>query len=163
VPYEMGDYMPVFLVDENDNLVRIYDEDSERLIPLYDENGKPTPVQIYDKDGKPIPRVDEHGNPIPIRLFDEKGRRIPLFDAKGRPISSLIMYKIEANPGAGLWRPHNDQLPPHRKGEGVYIIFSRLGERASIYRRKLEDMKVKVVEPQRREPAEYIEKEKGEK
>ena len=163
VPYEMGDYMPVFLVDENDNLVRIYDEDSERLIPLYDENGKPTPVQIYDKDGKPIPRVDENGNPIPIRLFDEKGRRIPLFDAKGRPISSLIMYKIEANPGAGLWRPHNDQLPPHRKGEGVYIIFSRLGERASIYRRKLEDMKVKVVEPQRREPAEYIEKEKGEK
>ena len=158
IPYEMGDYMPVFLVDENDNLIQIYDEDSERLIPLYDKDGKPTPVQIYDKDGKPVPRVDENGNPIPIRLFDEEGRRIPLFDEKGRPISSLIMYKIEANPGAGLWRPHNDQLPPHRKGEGVYIIFRCLGERASIYKRKLEAMKVKDVEPELREPAVYIEK-----
>ena len=152
--------MPVFLVDENDNLVRIYDEDTERLIPLYDENGKPTPVEIYDENGKPIPRVDENGNPIPIRLFDEKGRKIPLFDSKGRQISSLIVYKIEANPGAGLWKPHNDQLPPHRKGEGVYIIFSRLGERASIYKRKLEDIfrnaGVRLVEGKPTAPATYL-------
>lgn len=156
IPYEMGDYMPVFLVDENDNLVRIYDEDTERLIPLYDENGKPTSVEIYDENGKPIPRIDKNGIPVPIRLFDDKGRRIPLFDAKGRPISSLVVYKIEANPGAGLWRPHNDQLPPHRKGEGVYIIFSRLGERAAIYKKKLEELskkksvktaKAKLVKP----------------
>ena len=160
IPYEMGDFMPVFLVDENDNLVRIYDEDTERLIPLYDENGKPTPVEIYDENGKPIPRVDENGNPIPIRLFDEKGRKIPLFDSKGRQISSLIVYKIEANPGAGLWKPHNDQLPPHRKGEGVYIIFSRLGERASIYKRKLEDIfrnaGVRLVEERPTAPATYL-------
>ena len=164
IPYEMGDFMPVFLIDENDNLIRIYDEDTERLISLYDENGKPTPVKIYDENGNPIPRVDENGNPIPIRLFNEKGRKIPLFDSKGRQISSLIVYKIEANPGAGLWKPHNDQLPPHRKGEGVYIIFSRLGERASVYKRKLEDISkeagVRFVEEKPMTPATYLPSEK---
>jgi len=140
IPYEMGDYMPVFQVDENDNLVRLYDEEQGRLLPLYDEKGRPTDVQVYDKAGKPLPRVDKEGKPLPIPLFDKEGKRIPIFDKNGKPISTLVIYKIEANPGAGLWRPHNDQLPPYRKGEGVYTVFRCLGERASIYREKLEEI-----------------------
>jgi hypothetical protein len=47
------------------------------------------------------------------------------------------VYKIEANPGAGLWRPHNDRLPPERKGEGVFTIFDCLGQRGRLYKGKL--------------------------
>ena len=129
IPYEMGDYMPVFLVDEEDRLVRIYDPDEEKLIYLFDEDGKPTGVEIYDGEGRQV-HYDE-----PIPMFDSEGNRILLYDAKGRLIPTLVLYKIEPNPGAGLWRPHNDQLPPERKGEGVYIVFRCLGERAKAYRR----------------------------
>jgi len=57
-----------------------------------------------------------------------------LFDSRGEALRLLTVFKIEPNPGAGLWRPHNDQLPPERKGEGVYTIFRCLGERAKIYK-----------------------------
>jgi molybdopterin converting factor small subunit len=141
IPYEMGDYMPVFLVDENDNLIRVYDEEKEKIIPLFDDTGKPQEkVKIYDKNGKPIPRVTKHGTPLPIPMFDKDGKPIPRYLKKGKSLVSitpLVIFKIEANPGAGLWRPHNDQLPPERKGEGVFTIFKCLGERAAIYQRKL--------------------------
>ena len=140
IPYEMGDYMPVFLVDEKDNLVRIFDRSSEELIPLFHEDGSVTDVDVYDEDGSPTPRVDENGSPIPIPMFDEEGNRIPRFDRDGNPISALVMFKIEPNPGAGLWRPHNDQLPEERKGEGVFKIFKCLGERAQVYRDKLRQL-----------------------
>ncbi|MGQ9607951.1 MAG: hypothetical protein ACUVWN_01490 [bacterium] len=137
IPYEMGDYMPVFLVDENDNLVRIFDKETEEIVPLFNDDGSPTDVIIYDEKGEPIPRFDENNNSIPIPMFDENGNRIPRYDRYGEPISTLVVFKIEPNPGAGLWRPHNDQLPEERKGEGVFIIFKYFGERAKIYKEKL--------------------------
>ena len=71
-------------------------------------------------------------------MFDEQGKRIPRFDKDGSKISTLIVYKIEPNPGAGLWRPHNDQLPNERKGESVYRIFAGLGERGFDYKKELQ-------------------------
>ena len=132
IPYEMGDYMPVFLVDENDNLKYVFDFEKEKIVPLYDEKGNPTDVKIYDEKGEEIKRIDKEGNPVLIPFFDENGNKKKMFDEKGKEIPSLIVYKIEANPGAGLWRPHNDQLPPERKGEGVFTIFDCLGKRAKI-------------------------------
>jgi len=137
IPYEMGDYMPIFLVDEEDNLKYIFDFEKEEIIPLYDEKGYPTEVKIYDGNGKEIKRSDEKGKPVLVPLFDKKGNKRKLYDAKGVEVSSLVMYKIEANPGAGLWRPHNDQLPPERKGEGVFVIFDNFGQRAKVYKEKL--------------------------
>ena len=137
IPYEMGDYMPVFLIDEDDNLVRIFDKSTEEMLPLFHEDGSPTDVDVCDENGDPIPRVDEDGAPVPIPMFDEDGERIARFDSNGEPISTLKIFKIEPNPGAGLWRPHNDQLPPERKGEGVFKIFKCLGERAMDYRDRL--------------------------
>ena len=83
------------------------------------------------------PRIDEDGAAVPIPMFDEAGNRITRFDRDGEPISTLKIFKIEPNPGAGLWRPHNDQLPPQRKGEGVFKIFKCLGERAMDYRDRI--------------------------
>jgi len=138
IPYEMGDYMPVFLIDEDDNLKYIFDEKEEKLIPLYDEKGNPTKIKIFDSNMKEIKRVDKNKKVLSIPLFNEKGEKRKLYDKRGNEIPSLVVYKIEPNPGAGLWRPHNDQLPPERKGEGVFIIFKSLGERAKIYKERLE-------------------------
>ena len=134
IPYEMGDYMPVFLVDGEDNLVQVYDPDGETFLPLYDRDGNPTDVQVYDESGGPVPKKPG------IPMFDASGDRIRRFDAKGREIPTLVVLKIEPNPGAGLWRPHNDQLPPERKGEGVFILFECLGQRAALYRGKLREL-----------------------
>ena len=138
IPYEMADFMPVFLVDEDDNLTSIFDEEKEILLPLLDEKGRPTEVQIFDKEGRPVPRRNKKGRTLPMPMFDNEGKRILRYDKKDRPISTLVVYKIEANPGAGLWRPHDDRLPEERKGEGVSIIFRSLGERARIYKSAIE-------------------------
>jgi hypothetical protein len=140
IPYEMGDYMPVFMVDDDDNLISVFDTATEEVVPLFNEDGSPTDVEVFDEDGNPIPRVDDSGAPLPIPMFDEAGNRIPRFDRDGNPISTLMVFKIEPNPGAGLWRPHNDQLPAERKGEGVFKIFKCLGERAQVYRDKLSEL-----------------------
>ncbi|HQO33381.1 MAG TPA: hypothetical protein PLG59_01885 [bacterium] len=140
IPYEMGDYMPVMLVDQQDRYVAVYDRKAEKILPLFHEDGSPTEVEIFDKKRRPIPRVDSQGNPLPIPAFDEAGIRIPLFDSRGEALRLLTVFKIEPNPGAGLWRPHNDQLPPERKGEGVYTIFRCLGERARVYRDRLANL-----------------------
>lgn len=140
IPYEMGDYMPVFLIDEFENLKYVYDEKNGKLIPLYDENGYPTKIKIYDENGKEIPRIDKNKKPILIPYFDENGNPKKIFDENGKEIPCLIICKIEPNPGAGLWRPHNDRLPPERKGEGVFIIFSCLAERGKIYKEKIEKL-----------------------
>lgn len=137
IPYEMGDYMPVFLIDENDNLVKVFDSASEEVLPLFNEDGSVTDVEVFDENGNSIPRIGENGMPIPIPMFDGNGNRIARFDRDGNAISTLLVFKIEPNPGAGLWRPHNDQLPEERKGEGVFKIFKCLGERAQIYRDRL--------------------------
>ncbi|HUT73298.1 MAG TPA: hypothetical protein VM221_00500 [Armatimonadota bacterium] len=137
IAYEMGDYMPVMLVDDNHHLVRLYDRERGVLLPLFDREGRPTAVPVCDEGGTPVPRLDASGKPLPLPMFDERGRRIPRCDERGRPISALVVFKIESNPGAGLWRPHDDQLPAERKGEGVYTIFRCLGERAAIYREEL--------------------------
>jgi hypothetical protein len=109
LPYEMGDYMPVFLVDENNNYVSVYDEKKEEILPL----------------SPPCP------------MFDAKGKAVARYDKKGNQLKPLVLFKIEPNPGAGLWRPHNDQLPDERKGEGVYTIFKCLGERAKEYKKQI--------------------------
>ena len=139
IPYEMGDYMPVFLVDENDNLISIFDKSSEEVLPLFNEDGSATDVNVHDESGNPIPRVDKNGSPVPIPMFDAEGKRIQRFDRDGDPISTLIVLKIEPNPGAGLWRPHDDQLPEERRGEGVFKIFRCLGERSQVYRDRLNE------------------------
>ncbi len=138
IPYEMGDYMPVFLIDEFENLKYVYDEKEGKLIPLYDKNGFPTDIKIYDENGKEIPRIDKNKKPVLIPYFDENGNPRKIYDENGKEIPSLVICKIEPNPGAGLWRPHNDRLPPERKGEGVFIIFSCLAERGKIYKEKIE-------------------------
>jgi hypothetical protein len=140
IPYEMGDYMPEFLVDENDCLVRIYDEETERFLPLFDDEGNPTDAKVFDGSGRPIPRRDPEGRPLPIPLYGSEGQRIDRFGQNGRAISTLVCLKIESNPGAGLWRPHNDQLPPERKGEGVFTIFRNLGQRAGMGRGSMESV-----------------------
>lgn len=140
IPYEMGDYMPVFLVDEFENLRYIYDEKEGKLLPLYDEKGRPTDIKIYDEDGKEIPRIDKNKKSVLIPYFDENGNPRKIYDEDGKEIPPLIICKIEPNPGAGLWRPHNDRLPPERKGEGVFIIFSCLAERGKIYKEKIEKL-----------------------
>jgi len=140
IPYEMGDYMPVFMVDRNDNLISVFDRASEEIVPLFNEDGAPTDAEIYDENGAAISRVDESGMPAAIPMFDEDGSRIARFDRDGNTISTLMVFKIEPNPGAGLWRPHDDQLPEERKGEGVFKIFKCLGERAQIYRDRLSEL-----------------------
>ena len=138
IPFEMGDYMPVLLVNENDDLVQIFDPEKREILPLFDDAGRPTDVKVYDENGKALRRKDRAGNPIAIPMFDEQGKRIPRFDKAGNKVTTLIVYKIEPNPGAGLWRPHNDQLPDDRKGEGVYRIFACLGERGADYKKVLQ-------------------------
>ena len=81
-----------------------------------------------------FPRVCEPGIQDTVKQIL---REWEFFDKDGNPISGLVIYKIESNPGAGLWRPHNDQLPLERKGEGVYTIFKALGDRAKDYKNKL--------------------------
>jgi len=147
--YEMGDYMPAFLVDEEDNLTRIYDREGERFIDLFTD-GRPTrELEIYDEDGRVIELLDRKGRPTAIPLFDESGRRRNLTyrlaheapDVR-HPVRSLTVLKIEPNPGAGLWRPHNDRLKlVGRDGEGVYKIFRILGEWAGEYKRLMVQIK----------------------
>ena len=128
------------MVDENDNLISVFDTATEEVVPLFNEDGSPTHAEVFDENGNSIPRIHENGSPVAIPMFDESGNHIRRFDREGNPISMLMVFKIEPNPGAGLWRPHNDQLPEERKGEGVFKIFKCLGERAQIYRDKLDEL-----------------------
>jgi hypothetical protein len=53
-------------------------------------------------------------------------------------VKSLAVLKIEPNPGAGLWRPHNDRLRlVGRDGEGVRMIFEALAEWGEMYRKAI--------------------------
>ena len=127
IPYEMGDYMPVMLVDAQDCLTHVFDRTSEKVLPLF-ANGKPTGIKVYDKSGKPVA--------APYPMFDAQGKLIKRYNNRKELLPPLAVFKIEPNPGAGLWRPHNDQLPADRKGEGVYLLFQALGEIAKEFKRK---------------------------
>jgi hypothetical protein len=128
IPYEMGDYMPVFLVNEKDQLTHIFDSEKEEIVPLFDKNNRPNGIKIYDAKKKILTP--------PYSMFDENDKPLVRFDKKGHRLTTLIVYKIESNPGAGLWRPFNDQLPIERKGDGLYTLFKSLGERARDYKTK---------------------------
>ena len=128
--YEMGDYMCVLLVDGSDALERIYDHDGERFITVGDR--KNPELEIADSSG-----VEP---PYPVKLFDRGKKKRLYWSYRGgerRPVSSTAVVKIEPNPGAGLWRPHNDRLKlVGRDGEGVYQIFRILGEWGKRYSEK---------------------------
>ena len=136
--YEMGDYIPVFLVNRNDEVVKVYDEENEVFIPLSKNvrHGGSTSgmikIKIYDDKGKVQ-------NP-PVKLFEGDKKRNLFWSyarekKKKRKMRSLAVVKIEPNPGAGLWRPHNDRVKlAGRDGEGVYLVFSILGEWGKKYK-----------------------------
>ncbi len=126
IPYEMGDYMPVFLIDESGRLTSVFDRKKQQRTPLITLEGRTLSREIYDAQSREI-EWDENNLPL---YFQPDGKRTGLFNKEGEEIPPFIVYKIEANPGAGLWRPHNDQLPPERKGEGVSRIFDCLARRA---------------------------------
>ncbi len=126
IPYEMGDYMPVFLINEEDRLCAVYDFKSQQRIPLLTPTGRRRNVEVYDASGQPV-AWDENNLP---EYYSAEGERIGLYNGHGEEIPPFVVYKIEPNPGAGLWRPHNDQLPPERKGEGVIKVFDCLAQRA---------------------------------
>ena len=134
--YEMGDYMCVFLVDDQDYLMRIYDDEKERFISLYknDKSDQPNPkLKVYDKNGKL--------QSLPVKLYKGNKKR-KLFwqygNGKKKSVKSLAVVKIEPNPGAGLWRPHNDRLKlVGRDGEGVYRIYKTFSEWGKLYKEKI--------------------------
>ncbi len=135
--YEMGDYMCVLLTDEQGYLKRVYDREKERFISLPEDDQKGTPpdgLKIYDQDGKL--------QSLPVKLYEgNKKRKLFWQDEKGkkREVKSLTVVKIEPNPGAGLWRPHNDRLKlVNRDGEGVYRIFKTFSEWGKLYKEKID-------------------------
>ncbi len=142
IRYEMGDYMPLFLLDEADRIEKVYDPQSERIIPVYDRDGRPGgDVRLY-LNGKEVELIDKRGVVRRIEYFDEKQRprdvEFTYKDGPRRKAKSLVVVKVEPNPGAGLWRPHNDRLKlTGRDGEACYLVFRNLGRWAKIYRDKL--------------------------
>ena len=131
--YEMGDYMCVLMVDSQDFLTRVYDQERERFILLY-KNGRPNrKLKLYDDKGKP--------QSLPLKLFDgDRKKRLywQYEEGRKRPVKSLTVVKIEPNPGAGLWRPHNDRLKlVGRDGEGVCLISRILAEWGKQYKQKI--------------------------
>ena len=131
--FEMGDYMPVFLTDDQGTLLRLYVPEAEAFVPLT-VRGSPHPqLRIYDGRGelqKPPVQLIADGTKRDLVYQYRKGPR--------RPVRSLAVVKIEPNPGAGLWRPHNDRLKlVGRDGEGVLGIFRALGEWGALYRNKI--------------------------
>ncbi|MFC1677437.1 hypothetical protein ACFL3G_10305 [Planctomycetota bacterium] len=137
--YEMGDYMPFFLLDDDDMIEKVYDSKSEKVIELYDRNGKVNPDVKLFLNGKAIKLVDKKGVVKRVSYFNDKqkpcGIEFTYKKGKRQKTKSLIVMKIEQNPGAGLWRPHVDRcrLVP-REDEGCYLVFRNLGEWARKYR-----------------------------
>jgi hypothetical protein len=128
--FEMGDYMCVLLVDSEDRLTGVYDYEKERFISLVPPNPK---LKVYDEEGEL--------QALPVKLY-EGGKKRKLFwqypDEEKKPVKSLAVVKIEPNPGAGLWRPHNDRLKlVGRDGEGVYKICKILSEWGKLYKEKI--------------------------
>jgi len=161
IHYAMDDGMPMYLGDDKRNYryvvardeqgnIRIDDWGNLTLLPLADSHGMPTAVELFDRDGKAIPRTGPDGKAAPIAVFETAGgevRERELYDrdvskmsesrrAKFR-VSCLLGMIIEFNPGAGLWRLYDlelQKLDPCRGGEGVLGIFRPLGERAKQFK-----------------------------
>ncbi len=131
--FEMGDYMPVLLVDDEDHLINVYDHQHEQFVSV-SLDGRPNPkLKFYDAKGNKLTP--------PVKLFSN-GRRRKLFWQYGRGKKQrarpITVVKIECNPGAGLWRPHNDRLKTvDRDGEGVFQIFEVLGQWGKKYKQKI--------------------------
>jgi hypothetical protein len=131
--FEMGDYMPVLLIDNQDRLERVYDHEREQFMPVMVDGRANPRLKFFDTKGREL-------RP-PIQMF-ERGKRRRLYWQEGKRkkqrARSLTVVKIECNPGAGLWRPHNDRLKlVGRDGEGVYQIFEVLGAWGERYRQKI--------------------------
>jgi hypothetical protein len=132
--FEMGDYIPVLLVDDRGQLTAVYSHERESIIP----------IAVNDRANPHLTIMDAHGEalPLPVKLFDGTGMKRKLFwqyrKDKKQSVRSLTVAKIEPNPGAGLWRPHNDRLKlVGRDGEGVYRIFEALGQWGKQYKKKI--------------------------
>ena len=114
IPYEMGDYLAYWLVDEHDNVKQVYDWDREtdNFVDLYDSEGAWKGVSIYDIEGSLVVPDLATGK---FNLFDSDGNRRQLyyrkpgaegFDPDRHAVRALTYTKMEPNPLAGLWGPH---------------------------------------------------------
>ena len=139
VKYEMGDYMSLFLLDKDDMIERVYDSNSEQVINVYDRKGRPSAdVNLY-LDDKEIELVDKKGIVKRIEYFDKDmkpcGIEFTYKNQNRQRAGALVVVKVEPNPGAGLWRPHNDRLKLCDKdGQGCYKVFENLGQWAKKFR-----------------------------
>jgi len=142
IPYEMGDYITKWLVDEQSNLLQIYNWDTGEFVNLYDEQGARTAQQIYDNAGN-IVAQDETGK---INLFDKTGARRELyyrnpleasFNKEAYAVRAVTCTKMEPNPLAGLWGPHSAReaiygVPADQTG--CYWIFQLFGMNGAQYK-----------------------------
>jgi hypothetical protein len=157
IHYTMDDGMPMYLGDDKRDYryvvardeqgnIRLDDWGNLTLLPLADPQGKPTAVELFDKDGRATLRTGPDGKAAPVAIFetvDGEVRERELYDRDvsrmSQPerekfrVSCLLGTIIEFNPGAGLWRLYDlelQKLDARRGGEGVLGIFRPLGQRA---------------------------------
>jgi galactokinase len=136
IPYQMGDYKEEWLVDEHDRVVVVYDYTTSQFISVndleafYDADGKTVPVndqarQLFNDDGSQ--RVLYFRNPIQAR---EQG-----LDPESFRLRSMVMSKIEPNPGLGLWTPYAaEEAMAGGRGTAAFTVMFSFGQWWDMFR-----------------------------